>query len=176
MLTDGAATEEQIIRVKSKLPGYCRKLSSEEIVYIVDLLDASKSAADILLDYNLKIPNLPKAEINWVYGTKIAEKIHTKFHPKTLRPCYYVHGKTWEDCAEEAFEVKNMKRLFKGCKYIESYVLKYKKLPEVDELIAFYYNRYVESGKMETLPYMVRFWAEGLSERFNKVAKRYEIT
>jgi hypothetical protein len=54
-------------------------------------------------------------------------------------------------------------------------VLKYEKLPQVDELLVFYYNRYVESGKMATLPYMVRFWAEGLAERFNKVASRYEM-
>lgn len=54
-------------------------------------------------------------------------------------------------------------------------MLKYEKLPEVDELMLFYHNRYVESGKMKTLPYLVKFWAEGLSKKFNEVAHRYEI-
>jgi len=28
---------------------------------------------------------------------------------------------------------------------------------------------------MKTLPYLVKFWAEGLSKKFNEVAHRYEI-
>jgi hypothetical protein len=40
-------------------------------------LDAQKSASDIFLDYNIKVPTLPKAEINWCYGceTNFGEKV-----------------------------------------------------------------------------------------------------
>lgn len=33
-------------------------------------MDAQKSAADIFIDYNFKPNPLPKAEINWDFGTK----------------------------------------------------------------------------------------------------------
>jgi hypothetical protein len=39
-------------------------------------------------------------------------------------------------------------------------------MPTVDELILFYYNRYVESGKIQTLPLMVEKWAKNLIESY----------
>jgi len=37
-------------------------------------------------------------------------------------------------------------------------VLKYKKRPTKEELAVFYYNRYVEAGKKNTLPYLTEKW------------------
>ena len=65
---DGEPEPNQILQIRSKFPAYCEQLSNEELYYICTLLDAQKSASDIFLDYNLKIPPLPKSEINWCYG------------------------------------------------------------------------------------------------------------
>ncbi len=39
-------------------------------------------------------------------------------------------------------------------------------MPTVDELILFYYNRYVDACKTDTLPFMVEKWARGLIEEY----------
>ena len=46
-----------------------------------------------------------------------------------MRPYYQVQGRKWEECARETFKVVDVNELFKGCKYMENYVLKYEKLP-----------------------------------------------
>jgi hypothetical protein len=65
------------------------------LYYISTLLDAQKSASDIFLDYNLKVPPLPKAEINWCYGLETKFDEDLQFCPKTLRPFYIVKGRVW---------------------------------------------------------------------------------
>jgi hypothetical protein len=65
---DGSASENQIIKIRERLPKICSNLNNEELYYISTLIDAQKSASDIILDYNLKISELPKGEINWCYG------------------------------------------------------------------------------------------------------------
>jgi hypothetical protein len=111
------------------------------------------------LDYNLKVPPLPKAQVNWCYGVSPEDKSQVQFNPKTLRPFYTVEGKLWEDCAKECFEVNGVKVLFPGCKLLLNYIEKYKKKPEVIELILFYYNRIIEGGKKTTLPFLTESWS-----------------
>jgi hypothetical protein len=91
---DGEPEPEQINVIKSKFPNYTQELSTEEIYYISNLLDAQKSASDIFLDYNLKVPPLPKAEINWCYKLNKDES-KVQFNSKTLRPFYTVEGRNW---------------------------------------------------------------------------------
>jgi hypothetical protein len=70
-------------------------MPAEELYYITTLLDAQKSASDIFLDYNLKVPPLPKPQIAWpCYGMEPAES-DVQFNPKTLRPFYNVKGQVW---------------------------------------------------------------------------------
>lgn len=45
-------------------------------------------------------------------------------------------------------------------------MFKYDKLPTVDELILFYYNRHVVSGKHSTLPCVVAKWSNRLIEEY----------
>lgn len=168
---DGEATEEQIKLIRERLPKYCNGLTNEEIYHISTLLDAQKSASDIFLDYNIQVPALPKAQVNWCYGVNQEDKSYVEFNPKTLRPFYRVKGEKWDECAKKTFNVADINELFKGCKYIENYVIKYEKLPEVIELILFYYNRYVEAGKKETLPYLTEYWTAELAGKFNKAAE-----
>jgi hypothetical protein len=42
-----------------------------------------------------------------------------------MRPYYRVKGRKWDECAMERFNVTDVNVLFKGCKYMENYVLKY---------------------------------------------------
>ena len=65
---DGEATPEQIAKIRERLPKYCAPLTVEELYHLYTLLNAQKSASDIFLDYNIKVPPLPKAEVNWCYG------------------------------------------------------------------------------------------------------------
>ena len=58
--------------------------------------------------------------------------------------------------------------MFKGCKYLEEFILKYKKKPTKDELAIFYYNRYVEGDKKNTLPFQTEKWC-------NELLKSYEV-
>ena len=74
-------------------------LPPEEIYHITTLLDAQKSASDIFLDYNLKVSPLPKAVINWCYGTDENDGSKVQFCPKTLRTYYTVEGRNWEELA-----------------------------------------------------------------------------
>lgn len=121
-------------------------------------MDAQKSAADITIDYNFKAPALPKSEISWAYGLKVYEKHVTKINPKTFRPQSTYGNRVWEEVIEDEFKIP-VKEMLKGRKYFENFMLKYHKVPTVDELILFYYNRYVIGNKKSTLPLMTRLWA-----------------
>lgn len=77
-----------------------KALSIEEIFYIVNMLDAQKSAADLVLEYDFKAPPLPQGQVNWDYGLKVIEKEKTKINPKTFRPQSIIKNKNWEDALE----------------------------------------------------------------------------
>lgn len=53
---------------------------------------------------------------------------------------------------------------------------KYNKVPTVDELIVFYYNRYVIANKKATLPLMTKKWAEEFVEDYSKALEESKIT
>jgi hypothetical protein len=46
---------------------------------------------------------------------------------------------------------------------------KYKKIPKFEELIIFFYNRLVESGKKSTLPYLCKEWTYQLLEEYSVI-------
>jgi hypothetical protein len=46
-------------------------------------------------------------------------------------------------------------------------VVKHKKLPSRDELAIFYYNRYVEAGKISTLPFLTEQWIGQLLQKYS---------
>lgn len=99
------------------LPKYTAELSNEELYHISTLLDANKSASDIFLDYNLKVPALPKFEINWCHALE-PDETKVLICPKTLRPYYNINNSTWEEEAKKAFKVNNTNKLFKGMKLV----------------------------------------------------------
>lgn len=126
---DGPAAPGQLKKIVSQFPAYFQELPPEELYYITTLLDAQKSASDIFLDYNLKVPPLPSPAINWIYGVEEVDPSGVEFNPKTLRPYYTVKGRVWEEVALECFKVKSTKDLFSGCKMLINFVEKYQKKP-----------------------------------------------
>ena len=59
--------------------------------------------------------------------------------------------------------------MLKGQKYYEGFIEKHKKIPTKDEVILFYYNRYVLADKCNTLPYLTDRWVEEICGEYNKV-------
>lgn len=75
------------------------------------------------------MPPLPQPTVFWCYGLNPIDNSKVQFNRKTMRPYYQIQGRKWEECAKETFKVIDVNELFKGCKYMENYVLKYEKLP-----------------------------------------------
>ena len=139
---DGAADKEQIQAIQSTMPAFCRNMKAEDLYYISTLLDDTKQIHEIQIDYSVNLPVIPEHEINWKYQLENFD--HTiKICPKTFRPLSVDNNKSWEKSAKELFGFSGHKELFKGCKYLEEFIMKYKKRPTKDELAIFYYNRYV---------------------------------
>ena len=143
---DGPASEEQIKRIYEMLPKEMRKLSIEEAVHVGSLMDAQKSAADIFIDYNFKPNKLPEHVVNWAYKLNEFKPVKIKVCPKTMRPYYKIGTKLWEEKAEETFSVP-VKKMMSGMKYYRNFLIKHEKIPTKDELLIFYYNRYVMANK-----------------------------
>lgn len=139
------------------------------------MLDASKSASDIFLDYNIKVPPMPKPEVNWCYGVSNEDESDVNFSRRTLRPYYQIKYETWEDCAKRVFKVNDVSKLFAGCKFMLNFIEKYESRPTYLELILFYYNRYVEGGKKSTLPFLVEKWTHEVADKFNQASEGMEI-
>ena len=89
-----------------------------------------------------------------------------QIHPKTLRPVCVISGERWDHWAKAVFKVEDRKELFKGCKYIEEFILKHRKQPSRHEIAVFYFNRYVVAGKRSTLPLLTEQWIEELLARY----------
>lgn len=62
-----------------------------------------------------------------------------------------------------------MRALFSGHKFFQEFVLKHERLPNYDELLIFYFNRYIESGKYSTLPYLTKQWTQDIIDDHKEV-------
>lgn len=87
---DGEAEKDQIIDVVKSLPKNLQEVPVEELYYLSTKADAQKSASDIFLDFEIMIPELPKAQVNWKYGIKKMEHFSITVCPKTFRPLYRI--------------------------------------------------------------------------------------
>jgi hypothetical protein len=80
----------------------------------------------------------------------------------------------WEEVVEELWHIPAHK-LFKGRKYFEEFLRKYKNFPKQDELLTFYYNRYICAGKKKTLPFHTADWAKDFIGEYRKVMEENKI-
>lgn len=84
---DGPAIEEQVEKIRKLLGekyAFTKDLTDEELYFMAKFADPKKNISQTPLDYNIEIPALPQAEINWKCGMEELE--HPKICPKTLRP------------------------------------------------------------------------------------------
>ncbi len=58
---------------------------------------------------------------------------------------------------------------------MEEFIIKHKKIPNHHEIAVFYYNRYVESGKRKTLPYLTNAWINDLLNKYQIAFKDLTI-
>lgn len=49
-------------------------------------------------------------------------------------------------------------------------------MPTKDELIIFYYNRYVVGDKVKTLPFLTDIWSEEFAEQYTKALHDFNLT
>ena len=80
-------------------------------------------------------------------------------NPRTFRPQYLIDEDIWEVHAESKFKIP-LSKMFSGFKYYQFFLRKHLKIPTKEELMIFYYNRYVIGGKKDTLPYLIERWTE----------------
>lgn len=92
-----------------------------------------------------------------------------------MRPYFTIGNEKWDSKAEKSFSVP-VEKMIKGQKYYEGFIEKHKKFPTKDELILFYYNRYVMADKCKTLPYLIDRWSEEIVGEHNKVFKETKFS
>ena len=158
---DGPADEQQVQAVIKLLPACCKGMLREDLLYICSLLDETKQIYEIPLDYSINVPPMPQHSVNWKYGLTSYEHNIT-ICPVTARPLSTLNDKTWSRNAKDIFGFSANSQLFKGCKYMEQFIMKYKKQPTRDELAIFYYNRYVVTDGRVTLPFLTEKWIDQL--------------
>jgi len=54
--------------------------------------------------------------------------------------------------------------------------VKFKLMPTNDELQIFYYNRYIVSDKVKTLPYLTEAWSDQVISEYTKVLAENDIS
>ena len=65
--------------------------------------------------------------------------------------------------------------MFKGCKYFGEFIIKYKTRPNKEELAIFYYNRYIEAGKKNTLPHLTEQWINDFLVAYEPIFEKKTI-
>jgi hypothetical protein len=102
---DGKADETQVQAVKARLPSFCKKMTNEDLLYICSLIDETKQVAEIQLDYNIVVPELPATETNWKYELKHFEH-KIEINPETIRPQSQLLGRDWHEIAQETYGIE----------------------------------------------------------------------
>ena len=162
IMIDGKPSPEQLDSVRSKLPEYCKCLSTSEIIYILNLCETNKNKteSDINLPFNY---NYDKYSVvttkNWDYDEIVPyHTVEISIH--TCRPFYNVNKyKKWIDVATEVY----------GQNFISidsrfgEFVIRYKKYPTKNEFLVYLYNYYSSRGK-PTLPICIRQFVDEVFE------------
>lgn len=84
-----------------------------------------------------------------------------------MRPYYKIDGTTWKKKAAMLYNIQDIDLLFKGNKYTQKFMRKYKKLPEFEQLAIFFYNRFIIAGKEDTLPFLCQRFVEQLVREYS---------
>jgi hypothetical protein len=174
IMIDGKPSPEQLDCVRSKLPEYCKYLSTSEIIYILNLCENNKNRieSDINIPFNHKYDKYEiKTTKNWDYDENIPyHKVEISL--KSCRPFYKVDkDKIWVDVATKVY----------GKKFISidsrfgDYVVKYEKYPTKNEFLVYLYNYYSNRGKT-TLPICIRQFVDEVLEDHNYIIENLSVS
>ncbi len=168
---DGPASEQQVKTILETFPKYFSELSIDELVGISKMVDASKSASDIVLASSHVFPKVTPV-INWIYGLKTYPNESVPICPYTFRPFYNVQHNgqvvTWMDRAIELYGPIN--QLFSARKKWIDFYYKYEHFPSFESFMLFCYNRYAKNYPVSTLPFDSPAWAIQTMESYVPIA------
>lgn len=168
----GDPCESQFSTVMQNLPRRCLGLTREEIVGLASMVDRNLSGKDIPLPLNWAPPKLPEPISEWApYEGRVQKLRDIEVCPRTMRPYYMTpDGKSWYDSLVEIIPVEREK-VFSAHKFYAEFVVKNGAYPNREELITFFYLKYVESRKFKTLMSQIILMADITIEQFEKVTK-----
>jgi hypothetical protein len=174
IMIDGKPSKKQLDSVRSKLPEYCKYLSTTEIIHILNICENNKNRieSDINLPFNY---DYDKYELtttkNWDYDEIVPyHKVEISIH--TCRPFYNVNeDKKWIDVATEVYG----KNFISVDSRFGDYVVKYEKYPTKTEFLVYLYNYYSSRGKT-TLPICIRQFVDEVFEDHNYIIENLPVS
>ena len=166
---DGAAGAEQIDKILSMLPKYCRDISVQDVAEIGRMI-THPSIPLSAIDLSVRWTPQPRPVVcEWAHYDANFEKLpYYDICPATLHPYYYAQQSTrmtWKHSLEAAI---GQGKIFSECHYWGFFLSKYMRQPLPQDLVAFMYCRMVvrAHGKMVTLPQCCLLLAQRCCERF----------
>jgi len=174
IMIDGKPSKEQLDSVRSKLPEYCKYLSTIEIIHILNLCETNKNKteSDINLPFNYKHDKYELTTTkNWDYDENIPyHKVEISIH--TCRPFYNVNkDKKWIDVATEVYG----KNFISIDSRFGEFVIKHKKYPTKTEFLVYLYNYYSSRGK-PTLPICIRQFVDEVFQDHNYIIENLPVS
>ena len=163
---DGPADAEQIEKILTMLPKYCRDISVHDVAEIGRLIThPSIPLSEIGLSVRWTPPDTPVV-CEWRHYDENFERLGYSICPTTLHPFYHVsnHG-TWKRSLES---IIGHNQAFSECHYWGSFLIKYMRMPLPQDLVAFIYCRMVVRypNKIVTLPQCCLLLAQRCCDAF----------
>jgi len=174
IMIDGKPSLEQLDSVRSKLPEYCKYLSTTEIIHILNLCETYKnkteSGINLPFNYDYDKYNVVTTK-NWDYD-EIVPHHKVEISLKSCRPFYKVDkDKIWVDFAIEMYG----KKFISVDSRFGDYVVKYEKYPTKDDFLVYLYNYYSSRGKT-TLPICIRQFVDEVFEDHNYIIENLPVS
>jgi hypothetical protein len=176
VLIDGEISDEQIERVRNKLPTFTSTLEVSEIQDIFKLCEngVNKTESDIYIPYKFTIRSSLKSKVkNWNFDNNVPTH-KVLICPITCRPYYNVADKngfksTW---LEQAIQIYGYE-LFSTNNFFGNYVSIHKKYPTKSEFLNYIFLYHYTRDK-QTLPICVEQFVDEVFIDYEDILKTVE--
>ena len=166
---DGTPSEDQINKVKSRLPKVCENFSNTDIKYILDICDSNKAESDIYIPYRYTArKNIITNTKTWEFTNDVPSNT-INICPETCRPYYNVADKngfksTWLDQAIKIYGYN----LFSTDNFYGRYISEHKKYPSKSKFLNYIFLYYYTRGKI-TLPICVETFVDEVLDDYQDI-------
>lgn len=166
---DGTPSEEQINKVKSRLPKVCENFSNTDIKYILDICDSNKAESDINISYRYtNRKNIITNTKTWDFTNDVPSST-IRICPETCRPYYNVADKngfksTWLDQAIKVYGYN----LFSTDNFYGRYISEHKQYPSKSKFLNYIFLYYYTRGKM-TLPICIEQFVDEVLDDYQDI-------